>query len=415
MNNCSGGTTPWGTVLSGEENFNQYFRATGTTAGGEALRPLRHPGLAQLALGRPALGRHHRRLPQRAQPLRLGRRDRPDRPHLDPGQAHRDGSLQARGRQRHRQPRRPRRGLHGRRRALRLPLPLRLARHLPPRQQREGPRAQPAPAQRGRPVRRAVHRRRPRGRRQRRHRRVDPAHRRTARRWCPASASRRSWSTRAWPPTRCSPPRWTAPRTSSPACTTAASTSPAPTTPTAARSARRARPSPTRARPTRTATSSRSSPTAATTRAARFTWNLVPRLRRRRVRRHLLRRLDRPGLADLLPRQRRLRQRGQPVGLDRRPAQRDQGQRRPVQGAGRGSRARPRAAVPRRPVRRRDLRPGHPRPRGIGLRRGPAPRRGRHLDRPAVALPRLRAQPAPPRPTGSFAGPRPTVVQVTRA
>ena len=45
INNCSGGVTPWGTVLSGEENFDQYF---GAPAGTPSTKELARYGLKDL-------------------------------------------------------------------------------------------------------------------------------------------------------------------------------------------------------------------------------------------------------------------------------------------------------------------------------------------------------------------------------
>lgn len=52
LNNCAGGHTPWGTVLSGEENFNQYFGTAGEVTDPVVLERLERYGVATDRSGR---------------------------------------------------------------------------------------------------------------------------------------------------------------------------------------------------------------------------------------------------------------------------------------------------------------------------------------------------------------------------
>ena len=96
----------------------------------------------------------------------------------------------------------------------------------------------------------------------------------------------------------------------------------------------------------------------------------------------------RQGLADLVPRQRRLRLRRKPLDLDGRPAGNHRIQRRTIPCGSRGRRARQGRAVPVRATRGRDLRSGDPRRRVARVRRRSAPRRRRHVRGADVVVPR---------------------------
>ena len=393
MNNCAGGTTPWGTVLSGEENFNQYFKATGTD-----------PEEKRYGLAASGDARNWRSLDPRWDATT---RPTPTSPTGSAGSSR--STRPTRGRRRSSTPRwaaSSTRAPTSSSTATATWSPTWATTSASTTSTGSSPATPTA----------------------RRHRAKDRKHNLTLLSDGDLSVARFtgdglgdgvSDGTGEWIPLtvrrpvgrpglldrggarlhaagrgrRRSRPRWTAPRTSSPTWSTAASTSRAPTTPTAASRHRRARPSPTRVRRNKDGHVVEMIPTGGDHTARDVQLEPAAHLRRRRHGGHLLRRLDRRGLADLLPGQRRLRQRGQPVDLHGRPAV---GASSSTTGCSRcrspglsvaGSQqflAVPAGAETCGPV-------IHDKDR-LGLRRGPAPRRGRDVRRTAVVLPRLRAR-----------------------
>ena len=119
--NCAGGTTPWGTVLSGEENFNGYFDVSGTVDPAHATSFKRY-ALSTSAVTNRGWSTVEERFDLSKHPHEAYRfgwvvEGRPTRARLGAGQADDARPVQARGRQRHDLPLRARRRLHGRRRA----------------------------------------------------------------------------------------------------------------------------------------------------------------------------------------------------------------------------------------------------------------------------------------------------------
>ncbi len=99
LNNCAmGHTPPWGHLphLRGElPQLRGCHRRLDPDRGAQALRHQR--GRRRLRLVQVRRSLRHREEPERGEPFRLGRRDRPERSEQEAGQAHRAGSLQARG------------------------------------------------------------------------------------------------------------------------------------------------------------------------------------------------------------------------------------------------------------------------------------------------------------------------------